>query len=287
MAKGSWLAPIAGVIAVAAVILVGCGGGGGGSSSGSSASGGSNGSTNGGSNGNTGLTVGPMLVAVNSANKIVDPTNLQAGNRVTFEVVTINAGTLVVSPVQGARFSTSDSSGVAGSLNSNSGVFIANNVSSVQSFTMTGRVGLQAYSALYAVNPVQATVTGSVMDTNGNSVPFAVVTFYDANSNQVGTCKASLDGSFSASVPTSAVRFGFAQSSIPPAMNPSNIPSMGYFQVFYYGNGTYNFSSSCGAPLPALTVGQVTPLPNSPTIAAAFSVSGAAITPPPPAGCTP
>lgn len=287
MAKGSWLGPLIGIAVVAAVVLIGCGGGGGGSSSGSSATGSTNGSTNGNTNGGAGLNVGPMLVAVNSSNQMIDPTNLQPGNRVTFEVVTINSANMQVTVVSGARFSTSDSSNVAGNLSPTSGVYVANSVSSVQSFTMTGHVGLQQYSALYAVNPVQATVTGTVMDTNGNVVPFAVMTFFNGSGTQVGTCKAGLDGSIFASVPTSAVRFGFAQSSIPPAMNPGSIPSMGYFQIFYYGTGTYNFSSACGAPLPALTNGQATALPNPPTIAAAFSVSGAAITPPPPAGCTP
>ncbi len=278
MTKGSW---IWGVVFVAVAAVIGCGGGGGSSASGS---GGSSAGSNGGG---TGVAVGPMLVSVNPSGQIVDPLNLEPGNQVTFEVVTINSATLAVTKISGVSFNTTDTSGVAGILNPSTGAYTAGNVSSTQSFTMTGTANGTNYSESYAVNPIQALVTGTVKDTNGNAVPFANVVFYNSSGSQVGSSVAGLDGAFTASVPTSAVRFGFVASSIPIMQNAAKIPSMGYYQEFDYGSGTYDFNSNCGAPLPALTNGQVTAMPNNPTIIAAFTISGAAVTPPPPAGCTP
>ena len=262
------------------IVVIGCGGGGGSASSLTSTS----------SSTTSGATGGGVLklVAENSNGIIIDPTNLVPGQSVQFMMVSIDPSTYAVTPETARGFTTTDSSGSAGSLNAQTGQFTAGSSTNGTNFTVSVSFQGSTYSELYGVKPLQAIVTGKVLDSNLVPIPFAEVVFEDSTDTQVGAVVTGVDGTFTASVPVTAVRFNLVPSTLPITANPSSVPSTAYFRYFTYGSGTYNpLNTACSAPIISLTSGQTNVLPNQIIVMAATTLSGAPNTPPPPPGCTP
>lgn len=262
-------APFTVVIIAALAILLGCGGsGGGGSSTGTT-----------GTTGTTGDTYTTAIIAESSPTVQVDPTNLQVGDSVIFHLAQIDLTKGTYSTIQSTGFTTTDTGGAAGSLNGQTGQFTALASTNGTTYTISTINGGKTYTALYGVTPVQARVTGAVVDTNGVAVQFPVILFFDSTKNQVGSVTATVAGTFNASVPTSAVRFNIKSSSL----NTSH-----YYEAFSYGAGSYGpLVSGCNAPLPTLTSGHTSGMPNSIIVNAVSNSSGAQNTPPAPPTCSP
>lgn len=242
-----------------AVLLLGCGGGGGGGSS------------------TTGTPAANVKLLAFNGNTVVDATNLQVGDSVTFKLGTIDASGNFTN-LNAGGFSTNDSGHFAGPFSS-SGVFTAQQPTPGNTYTASVFYGSVVYKAFYAVQPTQPRLTGTVVDANGSPVPLATVQFYDNSLNLVRTCTTGLDGSLNASVPTSAVRFN---------IDPNTLPIAQYYRLFDYGTGTYNplVGGSCAAPVPSLNAG-TNSLPNQVVVQTVYDRGGALVPPPPPASCTP
>jgi hypothetical protein len=249
-------------------VIIGCGGGGA-STTGTSTS---------TSTSTSGDTIVTRMIAVNPAGKFVDPTNLQPGDTVTFKVASIDLTTDTYQPLGNGGFSTTDATNAAGSLNRSSGVFTATNPTGGTEYTVSTTSNGTTYSMLYGVTPVEPRLSGSLIDNNGLPVPFVQVIFFDAGHNQVGAATSQPDGSFNASLPTTAVRFN---------LKSSTVSTSAYYNSFEYGSGSYGpLIVGCDAPLPGLTNGATTPLPNTILLFATFT-GGTPNTPPGPPSCSP
>lgn len=251
------------------IVIFGCAGGGGG---GGTATNGTTATTSTG-----GGTI--AIVAESAPGVLVDPTNLQVGDSVTFKLVSLDLIDGTYSSVSNSGFSTTDTKGQAGTLNSATGAYTATHSSNGTQYKISTSSSGVAYSAPYQVNPVQARVSGLVMDNNGRAVELAQIVFYDSSQSQVGLVTANLKGVFNASVPTSAVRFNIVSNSLSTSE---------YFRFYTYGPGSYSpLVASCSAPLPKLANGSTTPLPYPLVVAAISGADGVQNTPPPPPTCSP
>ena len=248
------------------IVVFGCGGGG--SSGGTSTSGTT-----------TGDTYMFAVIAESAPGVQVDPTNLQVGDSVTFRVAQIDLTKDTYAIVSGATFTTTDTHGAAGTLNLQSGAFDATASTNGTTFTISSVVRGTTYSAKYAVTPVQGRVSGTVVDANGVPVQFAVVLFFDGSANQIGATMATVTGAFNGSVPLTGKRFN---------LQPASLNTARYYQAFTYGAGSYGpLITTCSAPLPALSNGNVASLTGPVVVATVSDASGAQNTPPPPPTCSP
>jgi hypothetical protein len=117
-----------------------------------------------------------------------------------------------------------------------------------------------------------ATVDGTVVDDQAVALSGIVVQFYNSVGTQIGQATTAGNGSFSASVPTSAVSFGLSSSSI---------NTVSEFESYTYGGLRYDpLITGCYAPLGALQANQVLQL-SSITVASQKNPP-----PPPPNGCS-
>ncbi|MEQ1822414.1 MAG: hypothetical protein ABL949_07885 [Fimbriimonadaceae bacterium] len=117
------------------------------------------------------------------------------------------------------------------------------------------------------------TVTGQVRrEGTTTGVPNATVAFYNSAGAELGRATTGADGRFSASVPITATRFHIITSSITPAY---------YAQYTYSGLRYTTLVISCSAPLPVLSAGSTTPLPNGVDLNLSSDPP-----PPPPNGCS-
>lgn len=247
-------------VLVLVIISGGCGGGGGGSSSSSTTT-------------TTGTTKAEAVLAA-TPGQVVDAKNIQAGETIQFEVVNYSA-TNVRTVQSSSNWTTTDNGATVGSLSS-SGVLTAS-TSSNSIFTATGTAGGKQYSINYEVKPVQAIVTGTVIDSNGNGAPGVTVNFYNSLGTIVSSSTTAQNGSLWASVPATATSFNFNSASLPTAL---------YFKSFVFGPHRYtSLISTCNAPLPALTTGTTTNL-SVITIDAAITLGQHNAPPPPPDGCS-
>ncbi|MHB8636031.1 MAG: hypothetical protein ACYC96_06115 [Fimbriimonadaceae bacterium] len=263
-------APLIVALAIA-IIALGCGGSSGG------------GSTTGTGTTTTGATTGDpvttQIIAESAPGVQVDPTNAQVGDTLTFKLVLIDLATGTYTTLPHAAFTTTDTKGVAGTLNTLTGAFVARASTAGVSFTISTTAQSVTYNAAYAVTPVQGRVSGTVIDSNGVAVPFAVVLFFDSSSNQVGMTTATVNGAFNGSVSMLGTRFNLSSASL----NPSH-----YYEAFTYGSGSYGpLIKTCSAPLPALISGRSVSLSGPVVVASVSDASGVQNTPPPPPTCSP
>ena len=250
-----------------AVVVFGCGGSGGG------------GTTTGTTTGTTGDTLTTAIVAESAPGVQVDPTNLQVGDSVTFRLAQIDLTKGTYTRLPSAGFLTTDSNGAAGILNAQSGAYLAQVATNGKTYVVSTSSLGKTYTVTYAVTPVQGRVSGSIQDSNGVPVQFAVVLFFDSSSTQIGMTTASVTGAFNGSVPLSGTRFN---------LQGASLNSSEYYLAFSYGAGTYGpLIKTCNAPLPTLTSGKVAGLTAPVIVAAVSDANGTQNTPPPPPSCSP
>jgi len=206
---------------------------------------------------------------------IQDPTNIECGQYMVFQVVSYSADGLTRNILPGATFVSSDTTGNYGTLSGNTGDFVAGSTATTTPLTITGTVNGVSYSANYDIKIKQVLVIGSVLaqGTNANQLAGSMVQFYDVNGLQVGLVSIQSDGSFRASVPTIAASFTVVADTIPGT----------FYHSFNYLGLQYDAGvATCFAPLPTgLSIGTVA-LPG--VIYVAPRVAGAGT--PPSTGCS-
>lgn len=260
------LVPLA-VFGLLALLVFGCGGGGGG-----------------GGNGSTGQVGTPTAIAAvalyqgtqSPASPFVTSTGtnyqLEAGDVVQIELIGTNSVTQQPEQVSASNFTISAPSSVA--TITSTGLLKAVAASPGVEYTFSATYAGTVYSAYFQVNPLSAKVTGSVRDTEDNLVAGVVVSFYNSQGTVIAQTVSGADGSFISNVPQAADQF---------SANPSAVTYPGYFEEYAYGSYYYSStSSSCFTPLPTLTNGKSTALPNQIVL---FPSNDPNSPPPPPTGC--
>jgi hypothetical protein len=246
------------------LIVIGCGGGGGGGTSTSSSA------TNASA---TGTATDLRLAAPVGGGIYVDPTNVEVGESLNFNVYGLDSNRNMVE-VTATNWGTNAPASVA-TLDANG---VVTGVSaSPTTYTVSASAQNGTVSGSLRVRPAQAKVSGVVMTGAGVAgdpvvtLPGAIVVFYtEDGSTEVGRAVTTSNGSFRASVPTTARRVTVQISD-----------SSAYHKTFSIGaNGYVGDLNTCYAPVPALTNGTTTPLPDE--IRLYRKVLGP---PPPPSGC--
>ncbi len=241
------------------ILAIACGGGG--------ASGGTNTTTTGG------VTKAEAVLA-STPGQIIDAKNIQAGQTIQFEVVNYSS-TNVRTVLASSNWTTTDNGASVGTLSS-SGVLSAT-APAASVFTATGTANGQQYSISYLVKPVQATVTGTVIDSNGNPASGVTVNFFNSAGNKVSAATTAQNGSLWAAVPASAKSFNLEKATLSTTL---------YFKSFVFGPHRYTaLIATCNAPLPVLATGVTTNL-SVITIDAAMTLGQHNAPPPPPDGCS-
>jgi hypothetical protein len=246
------------LLLVVLVLAVACGGGGGGNNTPPPPQG----------------TIKAEAVLAGTPSQIVDPKNIQVGETIQFEVVSYSASN-VRTVLSSSNWTTTDNGATVGTLSSTGVLTTSASANSI--FTATGTAGGKQYSINYEVRPVQAIVTGTVIDSNGNAAPNVRVNFLNSLGTIVASSTTAQNGSLWASVPTSATQFNLDKSTLIVGV---------YFKSFVYAGHRYTaLISTCNAPLPALTNGVTTSL-SVITIDAAMTLGQNNAPPPPPDGCS-
>lgn len=230
-------------VALLALTLSACGGGGGGSSSTGSP---------------VGLTGTPRVEAVLTDTSLdpnfsyQDPLNLQTGDGVTFQLVSYSSsGERTVLAPDGWR--TTDTNSTYGILASN-GVFTAGNsaMPTGSKYIVTATFGGRDYSSYYVINPRQVRLRGKVLaeadsaDQSVNPVYGLTVNFYGPRNPDdpssatviVATVHTAVDGTFRASIPSSATGF---------SIDPASVPGP-YYASFRYLGARYDAGSTFCMP---------------------------------------
>ena len=245
------------VLLAVLIVAIACGGGGGG---------GGTGVTDGSDGGF--VTVRAEATQAGNTGHQVDATNIQVGQSITFVVAgydSSNVRTILTS----TNWTTTDNGNTVGTLSAD-GSFSATAASN-STFTATGSANGTTYSINYKVHPVQATATASLIDQNGAPAANVKVLFYNGANVVVASATSAFDGSLTASVPTSAVRFN---------IDPTTLPTSLYFKSYKLHGLRYSaLITSCTAPLPALTNGVST---NIGAIIIDVLMTGGIVNPPPP-----
>jgi len=241
--------------------IMGCGGGGGGGSSAS-----------------TGGTTGALhslqaTLYLQPSNTMLDPRSLLVGDQGQLEITGRDSNNNLV-VVAASGWATNAPPNVA---TISSGGAITANGASTSTYTISVKYGGLTYSASLAVAVAQSIVTG-VVNNGTNAVQFAAVDIFNASGTSVGTAYTARDGTFRASVPSTATQFTVDMA----VADPGNTI---YFDVFAYGPASniavYLENKACLANLPALTAGGATPLAS----AVVLYPKSTGLPPPPPTGC--
>ncbi len=180
-------------------VMLGCGGGGGGSNSGGPL---------------PGLTRVESVITASPA-VVRDSMNFMVGDQVTFELVNYDSNG-VRTVLSGQLWSSTDINVVSGTLDPGTGNFIALASTNGTTYVVSTVFQGNTYSLPYLVTPVQSRISGRVMqEFSAFGVSGIKIVFYDASSNVVGQgVTSSYDGTFLASVPTTAARFNLVPASI-------------------------------------------------------------------------
>ncbi len=245
-----------GVIALIVLISMsgGCGGGG-------------------GTGSGTGTGSGPLhalqVGAYNNLNQMLDARNIVVGDVVQLDITARDKNNiLVVVPVSG--WTTTAPAGVA--TVSSSGLVHAIGAAATP-YRVSVVYGGVLYSAPIVVTASQDLVTGLVRN-SANPIQDVIVRFYDASTHVVGVAYTARDGTFRASLPSTAVRF-----TIDLALADAN--NVYYYPQFAYKGSEYLVGTSCLAKMPTpLSPTAVTPMASP--IVPAMKTSGP---PAPPTGC--
>lgn len=174
---------------------------------------------------------------------IQDPLNFQISEQYVFQLVGTQNGKRVILP---ASFRSSDISGTFGTVSVNSGLFTASDTATSTSQTMFANFNGVDYQTPYAVKVRQARLIGKVLDTSGNPISGVIVKFFSADGAFVGQVTSASDGTYRASVPTSAAKFTLTGSSVPLTEH----------RVFTYGTDGFRVDDvDCLATMPSIALG--------------------------------
>jgi len=190
-----------------------------------------------------------LKVSAKTVFGLQDPLNFQIGENFIFQLVAYDqtTGERVILP---ATFASSDIVGAYGQLGENSGSFDASNTATADNQTMFANYNGHHYEVQFAVRPRQARVVGKILAAGTNAPIAGIQLLFYTNSGQfVGQVTSAADGTYRASVPTSAFEFTVEGNTIAP----SN------WREFTYNSLTFDASNpDCRATLPALQQGTQT-----------------------------
>lgn len=175
-----------------------------------------------------------------------DTLNFQVGEHYVFQLAAYDTvtGRRTVLP---ASFMSSDATNTFGSLAENSGSFEASSTATADNQTVFATYNGVNYQLEYAVRPRQARVIGKILTSDTNAPVGGVsINFHTDTGLFVGQVTSAKDGSFRASVPTSASQYTVVGNTIPAAE----------YRVFTFNSLTFAASDAdCRAPLPGLVQG--------------------------------
>jgi hypothetical protein len=213
-----------------------------------------------------------LQMAASVSGTIVDPENIQVGDVVALTLAGVGLNGEVVQASVSSWSTTAP-----GSVATLSGsTLTATGPSGTSIYELRANALGRAHTAILRIKPVQALVFGRVRTTGGALVAGARVRFFNAGGSEVGRVRSNPDGTFRASVPTTAVTFHLDVDEIDPSATV-------YFRQFAYGPKDYSIAiDTCRAPLPALTNGVSTALPNDILL---YRQGPGVLPPPPPDGC--
>lgn len=192
---------------------------------------------------------------------IQDPFNIQASEDVYFELVnytTATDGTITRHILPSGNWTVNDSTGLAGSVAVNSGLFTAGAQQTTSTEAVTAYVNGVTYGTNYGIKPRQVRLIGKVLGEDATAIMGVTVDFYapqdpnDATSplQLIGQVKTAYDGSFRASVPT--------YTNVTLQLENATVPAK-YWRSFTYNGVRYDTGTTlCTAPVPAslLQVGE-------------------------------
>jgi hypothetical protein len=169
------------------------------------------------------VIVGSPMVEVVSVSGFVpqaipsylDPLNIRTSEQVQFQLVGYTStGQRVV--LSGSNWRTNDTTNIFGVIAGNTGVFTAASRQTPVNQLVSVRYNGQEYATEFAVKPRQARIVGSVLrrDT-GLPLRGVIVYIYTNDGSYLGLAQTSYDGTFRASVPTTAARFQVFNDSLP------------------------------------------------------------------------
>lgn len=177
---------------------------------------------------------------------IQDPRNFQVSEQYVFQLVGTKGGKRVILP---ATFRSSDNGGQFGTVAVNSGLFTATDTPTSAAQTMFASYNGNDYQTPYEVKVRQARLIGKVLDTSSNPVSGVIVKFFSVDGAFVGQVTSASDGTYRASVPTSAAKFTLTGSSVP----------LSDHRVFTYGTDGFRIDDvDCLASLPSVSLGSQT-----------------------------
>jgi len=195
---------------LATLLLSSCGGGGGGGGI--------------GGGGNNEVITQIEAVFASNTSQAVDPTNLQVGDSVKFQLVGYDAGG-VRTVLSTSGWLTTDPFSTVGTLNAANGAYSATTASGT-TFQISMDFNGTNYARPYKVNPVQARISGVISSqSSGVGIGGVRVLLYNGANALVGSVTTAQDGTFIASAPTTAVGFN---------LDPNSIALASYYRIFNY-----------------------------------------------------
>ncbi len=187
---------------------------------------------------------------------VQDPNNFQAGEQYVFQLVsyTTTAAGVVRNILSNVSFASTDPTNLYGNLANNTGDFSAGTNKTTSTLSVTAESKNSNYMASYSIQTDQVRLIGTVLaqGTNANQLAGTKLNFYDGTGLLVGSVTVEYDGTFRASVPTTATGFTVVADSVPGT----------FYQSYNYLSTQYDAGvSGCDgtATLPVgLTVGTAT-----------------------------
>lgn len=239
------------VAAALAFALAGCGGS-------SSSSGGST------------VTLVTRIEAVTKSDTslVQDPTNFQEGEDYYFELVSYDAqgNRSVLSNVD---WKSGDDSGTYGTLAGNSGLYSAGVLETPSNISIRAIYNGNYYSSEYAIKPQQIRLSGKVAsESTGTGLDGVVIDFYNDSSNLVGTVTTGYNGTFRASIASSANYYMLRSETIPTNFYRSFLSTKSGTELRYDSGQT-----DCLAPLPNKSL-EIGPLSMEDSVKLTVKVTG-------------
>ena len=165
---------------------------------------------------------------------VQDPSNFQAGEQYVFQLVsyTTTSTGIVRNILPGVFFASTDPNNTYGNLASNTGDYTAGTNKTTNALFVTAAYNGVNYQAGYSIQTDQVRLLGTVLaqGTNANQLAGTKINFVDGTGLLVDTATVGFDGSFRASVPTTAVGFTVVADSVPS----------GFYQSYNYLSTQYD-----------------------------------------------
>jgi hypothetical protein len=222
------------LLALAAALIIGCGGGGGGG-----------GSTTATTDATTATSIRIEATYASNTDQTIDLVNLRVGDQLQLRLWGRDATTNNPVLVPSSNWSTTAPSSSLTVTSAGRLTVIGSGATSYLVYANN-----RSYSATALVKATQPRLVGRVLNDGGVGATRAKLLFYNASGTEVASAFTGSNGSFAATMPTTAKTFLVDMSERTGA----------YYNQFGFGPSDYNLSCTNRAPLPALSLGTDTTL---------------------------